>query len=355
MTDNCKPFLVALELTRYCKMNCAFCKANAKQISYKNELSTKEYFELLDDLSKHFSPIVILSGGDPLEREDIFQIAEYGSKLGLYISLTSCGHSYTEENLQRIKDAGISKLTISLNGATKKTHDEISGRVGSFDEVMKTLELFKKFDISFHINTTVVQRNFDEIPLILELAKETGAAAYHPFFLVPVGRGGLTSEQSIPVEEYEKLLNWLFDQRFGIEMNYAEGTAPLFLGEFSLRPSCAPQFRRIIAQRSEKLKASLPVDFSFEQSFKGCMGGNAFAFISHTGKVQPCGMFEIECGDIRKELFSKIWETSSVFQKLRDVNNYKGRCSTCNYLDACGGCRARAYIKTGDYLGSAQK
>lgn len=349
MINNFEPFVIALELTRICKMNCIFCRANARPISYKNELTTKECFEILDDISKHYNPIIVLTGGDPMEREDIFQIAEHGAKLGLYISTTACGHSYNEENLQRLKDAGVLRITMSLNGATKKTHDEISGRDGSFDEVMRSIEVCKKVDISFHINTTVVKRNVKEIPLILELVKKVGSLGYYPFFFVPMGRGSNSADQSIPVEEYEKLLNSLYDERLKLNMHYKKDDFS-FLDEFVLRPACAPQFRRIVTQRNEELKTSNQTDLSFEKSFKGCMGGILFAFISHIGKVQPCGMLEIECGDTRKEPFSKIWKTSKFFQDLRDVSKYKGKCEVCSYLQICGGCRARAYVRTGDYL-----
>jgi radical SAM protein with 4Fe4S-binding SPASM domain len=330
-------------------MNCIFCRAKAKSISYKNELTTKECFEFLDDVSKHFKPIMVLTGGDPMEREDLFQIAEYGSGLGLYISLTSCGHSYTEENLQRIKDAGILRVTISLNGAIKETHDEISGRDGSFNEVMRAFELLRKFDISFHVNTTVVQRNLKEVPLILELAKNVGASGFFPFFLVPVGRGSDAINQAVPVEEYEKLLSWIDEQRFKLDMQY-EKEDYSFLTNFFLRPSCAPQFKRIVLQKKEKLKNFQKKDSGFEDPFKGCGGGKTFTFITHKGKVQPCGMFEIECGDIREKPFSKIWEESIVFQELRDMDRYKGKCGKCRYLQICGGCRARPYIMAGDYL-----
>ena len=353
------PVLIALELTRSCKMNCIFCRANAKSVSYEKEITTQEYFDLLDDVADHFSPIILLSGGDPMEREDIFQIAEYGTKLGLNVALSSCGHSYNEENLQRLKEVGVFRITMTLSGATKNTHDEITGRDGSFDEIMRAIEICKNVAMPFQINTTVVMRNFSEVPLILELVQRMGASSYQPFFFVPMGRGSSSGNQAISPKEYEKLLNWLYDQRLKLDHRYeeniithledADGSLQL-KDNFLLRPSCAPQNARIVIQKNEELQIFDQNDYFFELSFNGCKAGKFFAFISHRGRVQTCGMLEIECGDIRNEPFSKIWETSKVFRALRDPGEYKGKCGSCHYLQFCGGCRARAYIKTRDYL-----
>jgi len=345
-----EPFFISLEVTKRCKKNCVYCRANAKSTSYKNELTTEEYYKLLDDIADHFNPIIILTGGDPMEREDIFRIAEHATKAGLYVVLSACGHSYNEENLQRLKDAGVTRISLSLDGATPRTHDEISGREGSFDEAMESVELCRKVDMPFQIHTTIVKQNFKDAPIILELSRSMGASGYQPFFFVAMGRGSNLADQSIPPEEYEKLLTWLYEKRLEMDMHYEKGNFS-FLDKFILRPSCAPQFTRIVVQGNEKLKASNPGgDFSFEETFSGCMGGKTFVFISNTGKVQPCGMLEVECGDIRQKPFSRIWETSNILQDLRDTSKYKGKCRTCSYLKACSGCRARAYVRTGDYL-----
>jgi radical SAM protein with 4Fe4S-binding SPASM domain len=330
-------------------MNCIYCRANAKPISYENELTTKEYFDLLDDISEHFNSIIILTGGDPMERKDIFQIVEHCTKLGLYVVLSSCGHSLSKENLLKLKDAGVLRVSLTLNGVQKQTHEEISGRDGSFDEAMRAIELCKQVDMSFQIHTAVLRRNVKDLPSILELAKKLGSSGYHPFFFVPVGRGIAVEDQSLPPDEYEKLLNWLYEKRLELDTHYEKDSVS-FLDKFILRPSCAPHFSRIVFQRSKELKTSNGKDFSFEEIFSGCMAGRTFIHISNTGQVQPCGELEIDCGNIKVENFSTIWETSKTLEELKDRTKYKGKCGVCNYVKICGGCRARAYIKTGDYL-----
>ena len=337
------PRLIAWEITRSCVLNCVHCRAAAKYGPYSNEFSTKECYNFLDDVAANFEfkPIIILTGGEPMMREDIYDVAAYGTKLGLRMVMAPCGLLVDREKAQKMKDAGIQRISLSLDGATAETHDRFRQVEGSFAGVMKAMEHAKAVGLPFQVNTTIAKVNVHEVPDILKMVVELGAAAYHPFLLVPTGRGKDMADQEISPKEYERILNWVYDQRTVVPKG------------FVFKPTCAPHYYRIYRQR----EAEEGRDVTFETHglnamSKGCMGGTGFAFVSHVGKVQICGFLEEECGDVRDEAFSKIWENSKVFAEMRAIDEYHGKCGYCDYRKWCGGCRARAFAVTNDYLAS---
>lgn len=340
------PRLIAWEVTRSCMLNCLHCRAAAKYGRDPNELTSEECFRFLDDVKSLCKevptfPIIILTGGEPLLREDIFEIASSGAKkLGLTMVMAPCGMLVNEETAKKIVDSGIKRISLSLDGATKETHDTFRGLKGSYEAVLKAMEAAKKVGLEFQVNTTVTKHNLKELPQILELARKKGALGFHPFLLVPTGRGKDLAEWELSPEEYEKTLTWIYEQDSKLK-NLGSG--------FQFKPTCAPHYYRIYHQH-EKMITEVPLSNHLHSFTKGCMGGQYFAFVSHTGKVQICGFLDIECGDIRKEPFSKIWYNSEVFKEMRDWDKYHGRCGICEYRKICGGCRARAYALTGDYL-----
>lgn len=339
------PRLIAWEVTRQCKLNCKHCRAAATSGPYPNELSTEECLRLLDKIAAFAKPIIILTGGEPMLREDIFKISEYGTKLGLRMVIAPCGILITEQSVQRMKDTGIKRVSISLDGATKETHDRFRGMDGAFEATLKGIDCLKKVGLEFQINSTITKFNQAEIPAILDLAVSLGAVAFHPFLLVPTGRGKELADQAISPQDYENILNWFYDQKNKVPLQF--------------KPTCAPHYYRILRQRAEqegkegttsRIGKPTPPGHPLDTMTKGCLGGLSFCFISHTGIVQICGFMEVKCGDIRQESFEEIWNRSRVFQELRDPANYKGKCGHCEYLKVCGGCRARAYALTDDYL-----
>lgn len=362
------PRLIAWEVTRSCPLNCLHCRAAARHGHYPDELTTEECFHFLEDVVSFSRPIIILTGGEPMLREDIFEIASYGAKkLGLTMVMAPCGILVNEETAKRIVDSGIKRISLSLDGATAETHDAFRGVKGSYDAVLKAMDAAKKVSLEFQINTTVTKHNLQELPKILELAIEKGAVGFHPFLLVPTGRGKDLAEWEISPEDYEKTLTWIYEEDKKLSR---EGK------NFQFKPTCAPHYYRIVRQltfaeasvsrqearlrqgfgRQAKKTNSLIHQFtnslspSLHTLTKGCLGGQYFAFVSHIGKVQICGFLELECGDIRKEPFSKIWYNSKIFKEMREWGSYHGRCGICEYRKICGGCRARAYALTGDYL-----
>ena len=329
--------LVAWEITRNCNLNCAHCRAAATNQNYSGELDTAAAFRLLDQIAQVGSPIVILTGGEPLMRADVFELADYGTARGLRMVMAPNGTLITEAVAQKMAASGIQRISVSLDGATKACHDGFRGVEGAFEGALRGIAAAKRQGIEFQINTTISKFNYDQIPEILKLAENLGAAALHIFLLVPTGRGKYILDQAITAQEYESTLNWFYDQKKKTRLQ--------------LKATCAPHYYRILRQRARQEGQS--VDFKthgLDAVTRGCLGGTAFCFISHTGIVQPCGFLDLNCGDVTRASFADIWHNSEIFNSLRDFNNLKGKCGACEFKRVCGGCRARAYEATGDYL-----
>jgi heme b synthase len=329
--------LVAWETTRNCNLACVHCRASATQGPYTGELDTREGFRLLDQIAEVGQAIVILTGGEPLLRPDIFDIARYGNRLGLRMVMAPNGTLITETIARRLAEVGIQRLSISLDGATADTHDRFRNVPGAFAGALRGIEHIKHAGIPFQVNTTVTQVNLEQIPKIQELAVRLGAVAHHIFLLVPTGRGKYIVDKAITADEYERTLNWFYDQR---------GKTPL-----ELKATCAPHYYRILRQRS----AAEGVSVSFQSHgldavTRGCLGGIGFCFVSHVGDVQPCGFLATICGNVRQNSFDEIWKHSEVFTALRDYDRLRGKCGRCEFKRVCGGCRARAFEATGDFL-----
>jgi len=327
--------MIAWELTRSCNLNCLHCRAAAERGPYQGELTTEECFKFIDDVAAFCRPVMILTGGEPLLREDIFEIASYGTRKGLRVVMAVNGTLLTAEKAHAATQAGIQRVSISLDGAAAETHDRFRGVTGAFSGAMEGISYLKQAGLAFQINTTVTKRNLGEIENILQLAIEVGAAAHHIFLLVPTGRGRELAHEEVTPEEYEQTLTWFAEQ---------DNKVPI-----QLKATCAPQYYRIIHQRGSA-KGRRRKEEDLHTFTRGCLGGISFCFVSHQGAVQPCGYLETIGGNIKERPFQEIWENAEVFQRLRDVNNLTGKCSRCEYRMVCGGCRARAFSVYGDYL-----
>ena len=329
--------LVAWEITRNCNLSCVHCRASATNGPYEGELETAACFHLLDQIAEVGPAIVILTGGEPLLRSDIFEVAAYGTSKGLKMVMAPNGTLITPENAGKMAASGIKRISISLDGATREKHDLFRGVSGAYDGALQGIANAKAAGIEFQINTTITQTNLDEIPKIQDLAIALGAVAHHIFLLVPTGRGKYIADKAIDAEEYEATLNWFYDQR--------EKT-PL-----QLKATCAPHYYRILRQRAKNDGRTVSFQtHGLDAVTRGCLGGTGFCFISHTGIVQPCGFLQLNCGDITQTSFATIWNTSEIFLSLRNYDNLKGKCGKCEYRKVCGGCRARAFEASGDYL-----
>ena len=341
-----KPRLVFWEVTKGCNLSCIHCRATATRQSSPLDLSTAQACAILDQISSFASPILVLSGGEPLFRPDIYHLAAYATQRGLRVALATNGTLVGEEVARRIVAAGVKRVSISLDGADAATHDTFRGIPGAFENALAGLRNLKRLGMSVQINMTIARHNASQLPQVLALARDLGADALHTFLLVPVGCGlDIAQQQMVSPEEYEKILHWFYDrsQEGGIE----------------LKATCAPHYFRVVRQRRAQerqrpavVERSCPSGGAHGMNAvtRGCLAGTGVCFISSQGEVYPCGYLPVAAGDLKKQTFREIWEGSQVFRQLRDTNNLKGKCGGCEFRNVCLGCRARAYAATGDML-----
>lgn len=333
--------MVAWEVTRSCNLACIHCRASSVQGPYEGELDTLACLKLVDDIAAFSEPVVILTGGEPLLRPDIFDIAAYGTAKGLRMVMATNGTLVTEGIVGKMLSSGIKRVSISIDGADAGRHDAFRRVPGAFEGAMRGIEIMKHGGMEFQINTTITQANLDQLRDIHDLTLKIGAAAHHIFLLVPTGRGKDLADQAISPETYEETLEWFHGQ---------SESCPI-----QLKATCAPHYYRILHQkkrhqRSEVRAKQAGSGHPLNAMTRGCLGGSTFCFISHVGQVQPCGYLEIDCGRVTEQGFEEIWKQSRVFNELRNLGLYEGKCGRCEFIKVCGGCRARAYEVTGNYL-----
>jgi AdoMet-dependent heme synthase len=365
------PRLVFWELTRGCNLRCIHCRASATELSSPDDLSHDDSMKIIDQLAAFAPMILVLSGGEPLYRKDVFQLARHATEKGIRVALASNGTLITAEVAQQIADAGIRRVAISLDGPDAATHDAFRGIPGAFARSIEAFQHLKRLGVSLQINTTVTKHNSARLPETLELALRLGADAFHLFLLVPVGCGvQIAEKQMVESEEYERILNWLYDRSLE--------------NRIELKATCAPHYFRVVRQRRAEARRrgepvpELPVHgghnghgsasqssingtgaamqatpaatSGMNQMTRGCLAGSGVCFISHKGEIYPCGYLPLEAGNLHQQTFSDVWFNSPLFASLRDVDNLKGKCGACEFKHVCEGCRARAYGCTGDYL-----
>ncbi|HEX8947374.1 MAG TPA: radical SAM protein [Dissulfurispiraceae bacterium] len=334
------PKWIAWEITRRCNLRCVHCRSSSELVVKEHpDFPTGEAFRVLDDISGYAKPVIVLSGGEPLLRQDVFEIAKYGTEKGLRMCLATNGMLVTGEICGKIKASGIRIVSLSLDGSTEEVHDNFRNVQGAFKGILNAAKLFKEHGIEFIINSSFTGRNQEEIPKVYKLAKELGATAWYMFMIVPTGRGEEIMNELISKEDYEEILDWHYD------MEKDEH-------DMLVRPTCAPHYYRVVLQRSREDKKKFQrrtLKFSTGGS-KGCIAGQLICLIDVDGNVLPCSYFPKSAGNVREQSFKDIWEHSELFEDLRDFKKYKGKCGSCEFINVCGGCRARAYSVNGDYL-----
>jgi heme b synthase len=343
--------LVFWETTKACNLTCKHCRAVPQRRIGPMELATSRAFDLIDAIAEVAKPVFVLSGGEPLFRPDLFDIAEYGVASGFRMALATNGTLVTDRIAAKIADTGISRVAISLDGAQAATHDRFRGAPGAHALAIRGLEALRREGVSIQVNSTIARHNVSELPALLDLALGLGADALHLFMLVPVGCGlELAPAEMLPADEYERVLHW-FDEQ--------SKTCPI-----DLKATCAPHYYRIRAQRLEDERRRGDFSGTFiapgtkakaghqhlSAMTRGCLAGTSVCFISNEGRVYPCGYLPVSAGDTRVQRFETIWRDSPVFAQLRDPGALEGKCHDCRYDAICGGCRARAYAATGSFL-----
>jgi radical SAM protein with 4Fe4S-binding SPASM domain len=374
------PRLIFWETTAGCNLACIHCRriTVADQL-LPQDLTTAEAFDLIDQIASFARPIFVLSGGEPLFRPDIFDIARYAADAGLIVALATNGTLIDATVAGKIKEAGVRRVSVSFDGADAPTHDIFRG-AGAFDKALAGMDHLRQIGVPYQINTTVARHNVHQMPETLALAKSIGAVALHLFLLVPVGCGvEIADDQMISATEYEEVLNWMYDA----EME----------GGIELKATCAPHYFRIVRQRQaeerrngifrerpqsmhrQKKAGGSPGTnggardggsgnsgthpggghpggrHAMNAMTKGCLAGTGVAFVSHRGEIFPCGYLPVEAGDIRRQPLQEIWEGSPLFGELRQPDLLGGKCGLCEFKRICSGCRARAFGMTQDYLG----
>jgi len=334
------PKWIAWEITRRCNLKCIHCRSSSDlEVKEHPDFSKEEAFRILDDIANFAKPVIVLSGGEPLLRDDVFEIADYGTKKGFRMCLATNGTLVNDELCKKIKDSNIRIVSLSLDGSSEQVHDNFRNQAGAFKGTINAAKLFKKHGIEFIINSSFTKRNQEEIPKVYKLAKEIGASAWYLFMIVPTGRGEDIISELISPEDYENILNWHYE----MEKNEKD---------ILVRPTCAPHYYRIVLQRSKEEGIKFErrsLKFSTGGS-KGCIAGQLIALIDVDENVLPCSYFPMPAGNLKSKSFKEIWENSELFLKLRDFKGYKGKCGACEFLNVCGGCRARAFSIYNDYL-----
>ncbi len=316
--------IVSWNTTNACNMFCDHCYRDAG-CKADEELSTAEAKTLLEQIAKAHFKIMIFSGGEPLMRPDIVELAAYAAQLGMIPVFGTNGTLITPELAKELKSVGVRGMGISLDSMDPKKHNEFRRFDGAWEGAVQGMRNCRAAGLPFQIHTTVMDWNEHELEALTDFAVEEGAKAHHIFFLVPTGRAKTIEAESLRAEQYESVLTRIMKKQQQVDIE--------------LKPTCAPQFMRIADQMGMKLRFN-----------RGCLAGTAYCIISPKGKVQPCAYLKMEIGDVRETPFDIIWKESPVMQKLRTLD-YSGGCGSCGYKRACGGCRARAAIyHEGDYM-----
>ncbi len=333
---NQAPMVIFWETTRACALACRHCRAKAQPKRNPLELTTEEGFRLLDQMAEFGNkPIVIVTGGDPLMRRDVFDFISYGLEKELIMSFSPATTALVRPaTLKWLKEAGLSRLSFSLDGARPDTHDAFRGVQGAFQRAQECIADAVEAGLSIQLNTTVTRFSLPELPQLAELVKRSGTTQWDLFFLVPTGRA--LREDMISPQEHEQVFNWLYD---------LSQTAP-----FAVRTTLGQPFRRVMMQRQAAGNghSSSPSGHRMPST----NDGKGVCFISHIGEVQPSGFLPVIAGNVRSTHLVELYRNSPVFQELRNTGLLKGKCGICPFNQVCGGCRARAYAMTGDYLES---
>jgi AdoMet-dependent heme synthase len=335
-----RPFLAIWEVTQACDLACVHCRAAAQPARHPMELTTEEGKRLIDQIAALRVPVFVLTGGDPIKRPDLFELIGYSRQMGVRVSLTpSATPLLTQDVVIRLKQAGLARLAVSMDGARAETHDAFRGMTGSFARTLDAIHWANEAGLPVQINTTFSRRNIGEIDNLVALMEKLKIALWSVFFLVPLGRGKLS--ELLSAEEFEQIF---------ARLHSLSKTA-----SFDIKTTEAQHYRRFVlqqraAERSAGISTSEPerVRDAIGRAPRGLNDGKGFLFVSHTGEVFPSGFLPLSAGNVRTEPLAAIYRESSLFRGLRDAEKLEGKCGACEFKHICGGSRARAYALTGN-------
>ena len=339
-----RPFIVIWETTQACDLACVHCRACAQPLRSTLELSTDEAKHLIHEVAALRAPVFVLTGGDPLKRPDIFELVEYASTHGVRISLTpSATPLLTQEAIHKLKQCGLARLAISLDGPSGEIHDAFRRVRGSYDWTLRAVCCAREIGLPVQINTTITRHNLQYLDSMIAVLEQLDIALWSVFFLVPTGRGSAIG--LISAEEFEQVFDQLYQTSRRVK--------------FDIKSTEAQHYRRFLLQRrtEEKRKGNgkslapmlrTSTADGIGRAPRGINDGKGFVFISHIGEVFPSGFLPVSAGNVRKQSLTELYRHSPLFVSLRDSKNLKGKCGICEFREICGGSRARAYATTGD-------
>lgn len=318
-----RPALVSWNLTKKCNLQCPHCYMEAGRPA-ERELTTNECLSLIDEMKGLGTEMIILTGGEPLLRKDIYEIARYASEQGLWVVMGTNGVLLTDEVAEKMVECGVKGVGISIDSLDPEKHNQFRGGPDAWKYSVRALEVCQRHGLQVLVQTTVMEMNRDEIPEMIAFAREKGAWSFNLYFLVQTGRGQEMNDLS--AEQTEAILTELVER----QADYR----PMLV-----RSKCAPQFKQIAYEKGEGGLES-----------GGCMAGTQYCRIMPDGGVTPCPYMTVEVGNVLEESFTEIWTSSPVLQQLRTPDTLKGKCGRCEFRELCGGCRCRAYAKFDDVL-----
>ncbi|MDT8369121.1 MAG: TIGR04053 family radical SAM/SPASM domain-containing protein [Longimicrobiales bacterium] len=345
---NRSPFLVIWETTQACDLACKHCRAEAQPDRNPGELSTDEAKQLLRDI-RRFGPIIfVFSGGDALKRPDIVELTRYGAELGLRMAITPATTPLcTTEVIEELRDAGMSRLAVSLDGSSAAVHDEFRQVQGSFEHGLRILRTAREIGLSTQVNTVIARHNWEDLEPMAELLADLGIVFWEVFFLVPMGRA--RPEDVVGAEAFEETFHHLYDLSKRVP--------------FDIKATAAPHYSRVVLERKKaERRAGLERDRDVLTSgtghsdsdgigrARGVNDGDGFLFISHLGEIFPSGFLPVSAGNVREDDLVEVYREAPLFTELRDRTALKGKCGACPYTNVCGGSRSRAFAVTGDPL-----
>lgn len=340
---NQRPFLVIWEVTQACDLACKHCRAAAQPLAHPEQLTTSQGKKLIDQIAELQVPLFVITGGDPIKRADIFDLVRYATNKGIHTALTpSATPLLTREVIFKLKEAGLVRLGVSLDGSTPEIHDTFRGLPGAYARTIETVRWANEAGIPIQVHTTVSRHNAHDLDRLSALLHELEIVMWNVFFLVPVGRG--KTEDLLDGAEFEQVFAKLFELSKEVPFQI-KTTEAMHYRRFLLQQNIAERKREQAAHPGDQVHAK-----TIGWATRRINDGKGFVFVSHMGNVYPSGFLPIYAGNIKTQPLAEIYRDAPVFQALRDTSQLKGKCGACEYKEICGGSRARAYALTGDLL-----
>jgi AdoMet-dependent heme synthase len=331
------PMLVIWEATQACDLACVHCRASAQSERNPHELTTEQGYRLLDEIRSFGEPLMVFTGGDPLKRPDLFDLIRYSVKIGLRTNVTpSATPLLTPQAIDAFKEAGVSRMAISMDGPDAQSHDDFRGVPGTFDRAMMALRHARDIGLDTQFQSTITKRNMHRLPEMADIAKEVRTKMWSLFFLIVTGRA--LENDDLAAEEYEKVFEFMYE---------LSKTAP-----FGIKTTEAMHYRRYVAQRIKAEHGVTENENAKGVAWRtaGVSDGKGFVFVSHQGEIFPSGFLPVSGGNVLRDSLTNVYRNSHLFRTLRDTTQREGKCGICEYQKVCGGSRSRAYALTGDYL-----